>query len=53
MRNISDKNCRENFRFNNFFYFRKSCRLWNSVEKYVRAKQTTNDTTVQELCTLN
>ena len=25
------------FVFNNFFFFRKSCRLWNNVEKYCRA----------------
>jgi len=35
MRHISDKNCRENqnthFMFNNFF--RKSCWLWDNVEK--------------------
>jgi len=35
MRNVSDKSCRENqnthFVFSNFFFFRKSCRLWDNV----------------------
>jgi hypothetical protein len=46
MRNVSDKCCRENhtthFVFNNFF-FRKSCRLWDTVEKYGTARQATSD----------
>ena len=46
MRNISDKCCRENqnthFMFNNLF-FRKSCRLLDNVEKYVRAEKDTNN----------
>jgi hypothetical protein len=37
MRDVSNKSCRENqnthFMLNNFF-FRKSCRLWDNVEKY-------------------
>jgi hypothetical protein len=37
MRNVSDNSCRENqnkhFVFSNFF--RKSCRLWENVEKFV------------------
>jgi len=36
MKNVSDQNCRENqnkhFMFNNFFP-RKSCHLWDNVEK--------------------
>jgi hypothetical protein len=36
MRNVSDKSCREyqdtHFRFNNFFFSRKVCRLWDDVE---------------------
>jgi hypothetical protein len=44
-RNISDKSCRENqnthFIFNNFF--KKSCRLWDNVEKYGRAGETIDD----------
>ena len=27
----------------NFFFFRKSCRLWDNVEKYGRAGQATDD----------
>ena len=26
-----------------FFFFRKSCRLWNNVEKYCIAEQATRD----------
>jgi hypothetical protein len=44
MRNVSDKRCRANqnthFMFNNFF--RKSCRLWDNVEKYGRTEQDTH-----------
>jgi len=47
-RNFSDKSCTENqnthFMFNNFF-FRKSCRLWDNVEKYCTAGQATHDST--------
>ena len=43
-RNFSDKNCREN---QNTLYvkcfFRKSCRLWDNVEKYGKARQVTRD----------
>jgi hypothetical protein len=46
MRNVSDRICRGNrsthFMFSNFF-FRVSCRLWDNVQKYGRARQTTND----------
>ena len=42
MRNVSDKSCRENqntyfMDSNFFFFFQKSCLLWNNVEKYCRA----------------
>ena len=47
MRNVSDKGCREkqktHFKFNNFF--QKSCRLWDNIEKYVAAWQTTDGDT--------
>jgi hypothetical protein len=47
MRNVSDKSCRENqnthFMFNNFFFFRKSCRLWDNVETYGKSGQVTDD----------
>jgi len=46
MTNISDKCCRDNqstrFVFRHFFS-QKSCRLWNNVEKYFRAGETTDD----------
>jgi hypothetical protein len=48
MRNVLDKGCRENqnthFTFSNFFS-RKSCRLWDNVEKYGGARGATNDVT--------
>ena len=50
VRSISDRSCRDNqdthFMFNNFlffFFFRKSCRLWNNMGTYCRAGQLTND----------
>ena len=46
VRNVSDRSCRENqnpyFMFNNFFFFRKSFRLWDNVKKHCRAGQTTD-----------
>jgi hypothetical protein len=46
MRNVSDKSCTQNqnthFMFNNFFAW-KSCRLWDNVEKYGRARQAIDD----------
>ena len=49
MRNVLDKSCRENentyFMFNNRF-FRKSCRLWDNVEKYGGDWGATNDVTI-------
>jgi hypothetical protein len=50
-RNVSDKSCRENqnthFMFNNFF--RKSCCLWDNVEKYGRARQATDDNIIRRM----
>ena len=49
MRNVSDKSCRENknthFMFNDFVFsfFRKSCRLWDKVQKYCTAGQAAGD----------
>jgi len=34
--------------FNNFF-FRKSCRLWDDVEKYIRAGQATDGNTIRPM----
>jgi len=49
MKNIAHEICRESrstyFMFNNFF--RKSCRLWDNVEKYCTAGQTTDDNMAQ------
>jgi hypothetical protein len=54
MKNVSDKICRENenthFVFNNFFF--KSCRLWDSVEKYCRTGLATGDNMAHEHFTL-
>ena len=48
MRNVLEISCRENqntnFMFNNFFLPpRKSCRLWDNVEKCIGARQATDD----------
>jgi hypothetical protein len=43
MRNLSDRSCRENqntyFMFNNFFFFRKSCLLWDNLEEFCSVGQ--------------
>jgi hypothetical protein len=38
--------------FSNFFFSRKSCRLWDSVEEYCNAEQVTDDSmdSVEEYC---
>ena len=41
------------FVFKNFFFFRKSCRLWVNVEKYCRAEQATDDSMVHAHCMLD
>ena len=41
------------FMFNNFFFFEKSCRLWDNVEKYCRAEQATGDNTAHSHCVLS
>jgi hypothetical protein len=45
MRNVSDRNCRENqyTHFTIYNYFQKLCCLWDNVEKCGQAKQATND----------
>jgi len=56
MRNVSDKRCRGNqnthFVLNTPFFPRKSCRSWDNVEKYGRARQATDNTTYEH-CMLN
>jgi hypothetical protein len=53
MRNISDRSCRKNrntnFMSNNFFFFRKSCRLWDSAEKCGRARQATDENLIRRM----
>jgi len=50
MRNVSYKTCRENqnadFVLNNFFFFRKSCRLGDNAEKHCSAGLATDDNMV-------
>jgi len=36
-----------------FFLFRKSCRLWDIVEKYCRAGQATDDNKAHAHCMLD
>jgi hypothetical protein len=49
MRTVSDKSFRGNqnthFMLNNFFFV-KSCHLWDNVERYCSAGQTTGDNTI-------
>jgi hypothetical protein len=56
MKNVSDGICRENqniqFIFNIFFFF-KSCRLKDNVEKKCRSGQATDDDMAHELCMLD
>jgi hypothetical protein len=53
MRNVSYKSCRENqnthFVFNSFFFFRKSYRLWDNLEKYCTAVQDTDDSIIRRM----
>jgi hypothetical protein len=56
---FSDKSYRANqntyFRLNNsfFFCFRKSCRLWDNVEKYCGVGQATDDNVAHDHCMLD
>ena len=43
MNNVSDKGVDIHFTCNNLFFFRRSCRLWDNVEKYGRDRQVLND----------
>jgi hypothetical protein len=57
MRNVSDRICRENrnthFIFNNVSFFRKSCNLWDNVEKYSISGQATDDNMAHAHCVLD
>jgi len=39
--------------FSIFFFFRKSCRLWDNVEKLCKAEQATDDNMVHAHCVLH
>jgi hypothetical protein len=56
MKNVSDEICRENqnthFTSNNFFFL-KSCRLWDNVEKLFRVRQATDDNMAHAHCILD
>jgi len=57
MRNVWDRNCRENqntlfMYYNVLFFFRKSCLLWDNVEKYCRVGQATDDNLGHVYCML-
>jgi hypothetical protein len=52
MRNSSDK-CVEKIKTHilcSMKFFRKSCRLWDNVEKYGRARQATDDNIIGRMC---
>ena len=57
MRNVTDKNFRENwntnFKFNIFFFFRKSRCLRDNLEKYCRAGLSTDDNMAHAHCMLD
>jgi hypothetical protein len=50
-RNVSDKSRRENKThiLCSTIFFRKSCRLWDNVEKYGRAGQATDDNIIRRM----
>jgi len=58
MRNVSDKSCTEKqnkqlmFK-NTFFFFRKSYRLLDEMEKFGRAAQATDESMAHAHCVLN
>jgi hypothetical protein len=41
--NVIRENQNTHFMFNNFFFFRKLCRLWDNVQKCCRAGEATDD----------
>ena len=53
MSSASGRNCWGNqntrFMFNNFFFFRKSCPLWDNVERYCRAGQASYDNIIRRM----
>jgi hypothetical protein len=57
MRIVSDKSCRKNqnthFMFNNTFFSRKSCCLWDNVEKCSRTGQATDNNMTHANCVVD
>ena len=54
MRSVSGKSCRETRNTHcTVTFFQKSCRLWDNLEKYCRAGQTTDDNMAHAHCMLN
>jgi hypothetical protein len=51
MRNVSDRSCTENKEhiLYSITFFRKSCRLWDKVEKFGRAGQGTDDNIIRRM----
>ena len=50
--NVSGESCRDNQNINfsfNIFSFRKSCHLWDNVEKHCKAGQATDDNMAQHM----
>jgi len=55
MRNVSDKivDKIKTHILSSISFFRKSCRLWDNVEKYSRAGKVTHDNTAHGYCVLD
>jgi len=51
--NLYTKNQNTNFILNNSFFFRKSWRLWDNLEKYFRAGRATDDKMAHAHCVLH
>jgi len=50
---VVKENQNKYFMFNHYFYFRKSCRLLDKMEKYFMAEQNTDDNMAHEHCVLD
>ena len=52
MKSVWDKSCRENqntFYVQKLFFFRKSCLLWDNVQKFCRALKATDDSSIRRM----